>query len=700
MVVRDFEFAQGIEVVHQLAGLMVGEMERGHPQRQPGPNRDRLLEKPVEPLGLHLLALPGQNGRREGRIVQVQRADFAPASLDHVAPRTVVELDEPLALDDVVGPLVMRGKLFGDVVAGLTLQEDAHRAEIVVREIEPGHELFDALGRVAPRRLDFLIGPIAPGMRHVGPIPEEQLLQTLLPVRGQLHTDARLVFHAGDVVAAVAAVFADEPLPFRNQIRVVEFRTGVGTHRVGLERQEVRHHGLGFRVGEPEVGHGGIRRIGARIPDPVVQPAGGRLFCDARQIGCEILVLADHAGRVRVVESVAAAAAERVDQGFALLDQLQVHRVDAVGLGVGLQPCGTFLAARLEQIGRDCLGLVLVEEEMRHARVRPEFVRIGDPFDHPGRIGLGRHTPQVGADFLRFPIPLDEVAARTAELHEQLLPAGDVLAEVVPAGHRLNIGMATQAVGFHLFAEQQRMLPELDVAVRDVHAAGRHALPVVAARAPEEFRWVVADDQIELWVRLVRVGLVFEAALVDPDVAGLAPIDPRQRRVEVAAVEFGDDDLRNGRDVRQHQPGHRLHDVVLDPLLKKVPLALHHAQRFLAFEHARPDFGDLVLDPVALGLLGQEHGFPFLGFGLQGVQMRLLVLGGMFELNGVVVLVPGGFDLAAHDAQGVLGIAGADFRGRKVGFQFGQPRAPFPAGHVGLRRLQSRQGFLVSRVVC
>ena len=79
--------------------------------------------------------------------------------------------------------------------------------------------------------------------------------------------------------------------------------------------------------------------------------------------------------------------------------------------------------------------------------------------------------------------------------------------------------------------------------------------------------------------------------------------------------------------------------------------------------------------------------------------MCLLVLGGMFELNGVVVLVPGGFDLAAHDAQGVLGIAGADFRGRKVGFQFGQPRAPFPTGHVGLRRLQSGQGFLVGRVV-
>ena len=210
---------------------------------------------------------------------------------------------------------------------------------------------------------------------------------------------------------------------------------------------------------------------------------------------------------------------------------------------------------------------------------------------------------------------------------------------------------------------------------------------------------MLADDQIELRVGLVRIGLVFEAALVDPDVTGLAAVHACQRRIEVAAVELGDDDLRNGRDVRQHQPGHRLHDVILDPLVQKIPLTAHDAQGFLTFDHPRLDFGDFVLDPVALRLFCQEHRFQFVGLSLKSVQMDLLVFGGMFELNGMVVLVPRGFDLAADDAQGVLRVAGADFRRSKVGFQPGQPGTPFPAVHVGLRGLQSRQCLPICGVV-
>src|SRR5207247_2453784 len=79
-----------------------------------------------------------------------------------------------------------------------------------------------------------------------------------------------------------------------------------------------------------------------------------------------------------------------------------------------LRPRGLWIL--LELVG--ALG-----EEIRHAGVRPERLRIQDPLHHPAGVELRRRVAQVGRRLrLRF-VALDRMAAVAGHLLDDLAPA-------------------------------------------------------------------------------------------------------------------------------------------------------------------------------------------------------------------------------------------------------------------------------------
>ena len=68
------------------------------------------------------------------------------------------------------------------------------------------------------------------------------------------------------------------------------------------------------------------------------------------------------------------------------------------------------------------------------------------------------------------------------------------------------------------------MLPELHIAVGNIHAAGRDPLAIMTRGAAERFRWMVCHYDVILRMRFVRIGLIFKASLVNTDMTGLAAV--------------------------------------------------------------------------------------------------------------------------------------------------------------------------------
>src|SRR5439155_47640 len=224
-----------------------------------------------------------------------------------------------------------------------------------------------------------------------------------------------------------------------------------------------------------------------------------------------------------------------------------VGRVGEPGRQVGRR--GLLLAER-HQVGGDGARLVVGEAEVRHARDRGVAARVLDPVVDPGRVGLLRDGGEVGRNVLvgaELPRDLvggERVAGAAAERAVQVLHAG----------------VALDAVGGLLLAAEERLLDELDVLdvsvlveevpVRGLDAVDRRPLPAVAGCAAELLGRMLAEEELTAGVRLPRVRLVLEAGLADASVAGHAPIDARDRLVEVVAVELLEHELLDLRNLR------------------------------------------------------------------------------------------------------------------------------------------------------
>src|SRR5207237_2971282 len=191
--------------------------------------------------------------------------DVAAASLDHVAAGAVVARDQAPAGDDPIFAGRAVEILHRHLAVRPAREKGAERLDVVLGQVELRHHLLDPLGGVGARRRELVVRPVVPRLRDVGPVAEEELLPGLRAEGGELDADARLVLHARDVVAAGAAVLADELLA----------RLGAG--RAGEPGLELRGRGplLAQRrgagrdwaplvVGGPEARHATPCRIAAR----------------------------------------------------------------------------------------------------------------------------------------------------------------------------------------------------------------------------------------------------------------------------------------------------------------------------------------------------------------------------------------------------------------------------------------------------
>ena len=77
-------------------------------------------------------------------------------------------------------------------------------------KVELRHQLFDSLGGITARCFDLVKGPIIPSVGDISTIAESQLFHCLGAKGGQFNTDARLFFHAFDIVTAGAAILANQ----------------------------------------------------------------------------------------------------------------------------------------------------------------------------------------------------------------------------------------------------------------------------------------------------------------------------------------------------------------------------------------------------------------------------------------------------------------------------------------------------------
>src|SRR5215467_15135844 len=80
---------------------MIVEMEGGHPNLEPRPNRSGALQKGEQPIGLNLQAFAIQDGRREIDLVfGIEAADVTATIFDNVASDAVVVIDHPPTRND------------------------------------------------------------------------------------------------------------------------------------------------------------------------------------------------------------------------------------------------------------------------------------------------------------------------------------------------------------------------------------------------------------------------------------------------------------------------------------------------------------------------------------------------------------------------------------------------------------------------
>ena len=254
-----------------------------------------------------------------------------------MAPHTVIVLDQTLPVHNVLYALAMRGYVaLGHALVSAAREKNAERLDVRIRQVKLRHQLLYPLSRIDSRFFEFVIGPVIPGMRNLGTVAKKQLLQGLGAKGGQFHPNAGLVLHARNVMTPIAPVLAHQPLPARNHLGVTEMSNHLGLFCFFSQSHQVRRHRLGFLIGQPQARHCRRGRVVTRILQPVIEPARIHFFRNPGQIGGEIFVLADHRGRLFRTEPVTAAAAQRIDQGLALVDERRVSGINPNWFRMGL----------------------------------------------------------------------------------------------------------------------------------------------------------------------------------------------------------------------------------------------------------------------------------------------------------------------------------------------------------------------------
>ena len=362
------------------------------------------------------------------------------------------------------------------------MQQDLQRLDVLLGQIEVRHQLLHALGGVYPRVVDLVEGPVLPGLLDVRVVTEEQLLQRFRAESRQLDADPGFLLHPGDVVATGATVLPYQLLAPGDVGGLLEtgHQLGVGL-RLGAQGHQVGGEGQRLVFGQPQARHPGAGIVALGIAQPVVGPAGIHLGGDVLQVRHQILA-GDAGGELALGKAVTPLTPQRAGQLLALLDHGRVAGPVTLGRRMLLEPCVGFLAGSGPQVGcrRQCL--VFLEVEMRHTGMGPERARVQNPLDHPARIDLGARLSQTRSHLGDVIVAFDQVAAGTTHLLEDLLSPSHHFGAL----EALDVEVAGNAVGLHVLALEQRMLPELHGAVGLGQAVDALSLSVMAGGAAED----------------------------------------------------------------------------------------------------------------------------------------------------------------------------------------------------------------------
>ena len=677
--------------------MRVVEVEARHAHVQPRPDGDGPAQERVQPVGLDLRALRGQQGRGQRRIVD-QRAVVSAVALDLVAGDAVAPPHEVPPVDD--GVRARRTGHLGRLRLDVALEAQHRRGQqprLRLGETEVGHaELLEGLQN-APAVVDagveqLLVDPVPLGVRNFFRVDEREveLRKQFAAFLREFRADGLHVVEPRDLVAAVAAVATDGPAaqvepaflgahrvdgrprflvghdgPHVVQQRVVHVGRLVGRARLGARRagqpREIGGHVGHLEVVQPQVGHERLRAVVAGIPDPVEQPHVVGLVADGLQ------GLSERAARTRlfaalVAGDVAAQAAHRLEDATAvlgvaatresdgrlvilrILEQIRDHRVDL-----------DFAAHRVVGGAR-----VRVVPDLRHPRARLDGARVSKPAGHPGFVELRGDLRQVGAG---LPQILESDRVVTGVAPRPLVHAvGHV--QVVGLGDEGLLAVALGARGLGHPARQHGIVPEVRLlpvvallpfrhllarrrAVGGVDERDRLPHPFVAHRAPGRLQRVrrgAADVRLQIGVGAEGLRIVLEAGPVDGEMAGLAAVHLRHAD-EVHVVH----DVRGDRLPHRQGRGHeveqgRVQQIVVDQVgghvgdepLQPVRLSGQDAEFVGDRVDIRVELGDPRADGVAFGrqpLDLQPFGHPALVEGGDFVPARDLRLAA-FGLGG------------------------------------------------------------------
>ena len=448
-------------------------------------------------------------------------------------------------------------------------------------------------------------------------LPKNNSSSGLEPKGRQLDADPGLLLHPRDVVTTGATVLPHQLLAPGDVGGLFEagHQLGVGLG-LGAQGHQVGSEGQRLFFGQPQARHPGVGIVALGIAQPVVGPAGIHLGGDVLQVRHQILA-GDTGGELALGKAVTPLAPHRAGQLLALLHHGGVAGPVALGCRMLLEPRAGLFLGYGPQVGCRRQRLVFLEEEVRHTGMRPERARVQDPLDHPAGIHLGADPSEARSHLGDIVVTLDQVAAGTTRLLEDLLSPSHHLGAL----KALDVEVAGNAVGLHVVALEQRMLPELHVAVRLRQAVDALSLSVMAGGAPEDPRRVsrVTEENPAFGMGLEGMRQVVETVAVDGDVARLATVHPVNLLVEIVAVEVLEHHLLDlgdlvERELRKTLRAHRDGGVVHLPL--RTPyLALHLVDLFLDGLDAALDLRDLLLDVHTL-----------LAGGLEGRLQRMLDL--------------------------------------------------------------------------
>src|SRR5205814_10112153 len=115
---------------------------------------------------------------------------------------------------------------------------------------------------------------------------------------------------------------------------------------------------------------------------------------------------------------------------------------------------------------------------------------------------------------------------------------------------------------------------------------------------------------------LVRLGLILKPAAVDAHVAGLAPVHPRQGRVEVPMIKLVEDRLLNSRDAWDSKAVDGNQHIRVEPLLDTISRRSQLLHLIFPLLALKLEFVKLFLNLIPLCLSSAELRIQSGGFGL------------------------------------------------------------------------------------